>query len=206
MFSARQTIELAMQHHAAGRIADAEKLYREALSRNPDDVDATRLLGVIARQTGHVDDAMKLLRRAVELAPGRPFVWRRQGPAVSALVVGYVAQEPGVIRFPSLAAGVETDVPAALFTPRPMSLAESGLAGVMDSSADADHAHDLLLSPADVRGGFAIPPARRLHRTGASWFEGTTAADTLVLRPGAGFLIRMRGERPARYWRQAISN
>jgi len=143
---------------------------------------------------------------AVELPPGVPFVVRRSGAAVSTLLVGYVSQDPGLIRLPALPAGGEIDVAAALFHPWVVTLADSGLAGMIESSVDADHARDLLLSPSDTRGGFSLPPARRLHLVGSSWFEGTTAADGQTLRTGAGFLIRLRGERPVRYWRQAAPN
>jgi len=139
---------------------------------------------------------------ATGLPPGVPFVWRRPGVATSAFVVGYVAPEPGVIRLPALPAGGETDVSVALFSPWLRTLAGSGLADAIESSTDADHARDLLLSPADLRRGFSIPPARRLHRVGTDWFEGVTAANEQTLRPTTGFLIRLRGERPVRYWRQ----
>lgn len=137
------------------------------------------------------------------IPPGVPFVWRRSGAAVSALLVGYLSGEPGLIRLPALPANGETDVAVALFHPWPRALADSGLAEAIESSADIDHARDLLLSPADTRAGFSIPPARQIHLESSGWFEGTAPADAQTLRYGAGLVVRLRGERPVRYWRQA---
>jgi predicted O-linked N-acetylglucosamine transferase (SPINDLY family) len=61
--------ELALQHHQAGRLVDAEQLYREILSLRPDDLDAMHLLGVIAYQTGRNDESVKLIGRVIELDP-----------------------------------------------------------------------------------------------------------------------------------------
>jgi uncharacterized protein (TIGR02597 family) len=145
--------------------------------------------------------------RAAELFAGAPFVLRRQeGEAFSTFLVGYVAQEPGVIRFPALPAGGEIDVPAALFRPVNTRVADAGLALAFEGSPNAATARDLLLMPSDIRDGFSIPPGRRLHLQGTAWFEGESPADDQTLRFGSGFIIRLKGERPVRYWRQSDSN
>jgi uncharacterized protein (TIGR02597 family) len=138
---------------------------------------------------------------------GVPCILRRQSStALSTYLVGYVAQEPGAIRFPALSASDETDVSIALFHPSPTRMADLGLASVMESSLDAASARDLVLIPSDVRNGFSVPPARHLHLIGPNWFEGEDAADNATLRFGTGLVIRLRGERPVRYWRQAAPN
>lgn len=144
---------------------------------------------------------------ASELPAGDPFVFRRQsGTAVSTFLVGYVSQEPGLVRLPALPAGGETDVFAGLFHPGQKRMADLGLAGSIEGSADAANARDLLLNPSDIRNGFSIPPARRLHLIGSAWFEGETSANNQTLRSGTGFILRLRGERPVRYWRQLTTN
>ena len=66
----QQTFELALQHHRAGRLREAENLYKQILTHDPKHADATRLLGVIARQMGRNDIAVDLIRRAIALRPG----------------------------------------------------------------------------------------------------------------------------------------
>jgi predicted O-linked N-acetylglucosamine transferase (SPINDLY family) len=60
----------ALAAHRAGRLADAEKLYREVLRRNPDDADALNLLGVLLHQTGSDPDPARWLRRSIQINPG----------------------------------------------------------------------------------------------------------------------------------------
>jgi len=59
----------ALEHHRAGRLADAEHGYRSILARQPEHADALHLLGVIALQTGNLEPALSLIQRAVALRP-----------------------------------------------------------------------------------------------------------------------------------------
>ena len=65
----QQTFDLALQHHRAGRLAEAEGVYQQILAQQPDHVVATHHLGLIAFQTGRIDDAVNLIRRAIALEP-----------------------------------------------------------------------------------------------------------------------------------------
>ena len=47
-----QALQLAVQHHQAGRLAEAELLYRQILAAQPNHADALHLLGVMAQQVG----------------------------------------------------------------------------------------------------------------------------------------------------------
>jgi len=62
-------LSLANNNHQAGRLDDAEKLYRQVLAAQPDHPDALHLLGVIAHQVGRNDMAMELIGRAITLRP-----------------------------------------------------------------------------------------------------------------------------------------
>lgn len=55
--------------HGAGRLREAEALYRRALALRPDHPVALHFLGVLALQTGHAEAAAVLVGRAVALAP-----------------------------------------------------------------------------------------------------------------------------------------
>ena len=63
-------MQLALEHHQSGRLAEAEKIYRRVLARQPDHVGALNLLGVLATQTGRVDAAVQMMQRAITLMPG----------------------------------------------------------------------------------------------------------------------------------------
>ena len=65
----RKKLALAAEHQKEGRYDEAAKLYREVLRNNPRNVDALRMLGVLAFGEGNIDEAERLLRRAVAAAP-----------------------------------------------------------------------------------------------------------------------------------------
>ena len=65
----QQAFDLASQHHEAGRLAEAEQLYRQILAREPEHADAMHNLGVIAYQVGRRDIAVGLIRGAIAHKP-----------------------------------------------------------------------------------------------------------------------------------------
>ena len=72
---ARSSIAQAAAHHRAGRLEEAEAIYREILQRDPRNLEALRLLALIAMDTEHYGQAEKLLKRAVEAAPDFVAAW-----------------------------------------------------------------------------------------------------------------------------------
>ena len=65
----RKKLAHAAEQHKAGRIEEATRLYKEVLRDNPNNVDALRMLGIIAYAALEIDEAERLLRRVVKLAP-----------------------------------------------------------------------------------------------------------------------------------------
>ena len=65
----RALIEQAAQLERSGDRAAAEKIYREILKHDPDNVEALRLLAGIAAGRRFYGDAEDLLKRVIELAP-----------------------------------------------------------------------------------------------------------------------------------------
>ena len=57
----------AVAHHHAGRLPQAEQLYRRILAADPHQPDALHLLGLIAHGFGHHDDAAQLIGQAISL-------------------------------------------------------------------------------------------------------------------------------------------
>ncbi len=64
-----QALALALDHHRAGRLADAEAIYRQVLAAHPDHAGALNLLGALAYQVGRHDVACELIGRALALHP-----------------------------------------------------------------------------------------------------------------------------------------
>jgi predicted O-linked N-acetylglucosamine transferase (SPINDLY family) len=65
----QQQFESASTHHQAGRLAEAEKIYRQILSQQPDQPDALHLLGVLSAQTSRSDAGVQLIRQALRFRP-----------------------------------------------------------------------------------------------------------------------------------------
>ena len=62
-------LEQALQHHKAGRLKEAEAIYREILAREPTHPDALHWLGVMAYQLGQHETAVELIERALARQP-----------------------------------------------------------------------------------------------------------------------------------------
>jgi tetratricopeptide (TPR) repeat protein len=65
----RRLMALAAEHQKEGRLEEAERIYRRALRENPRNVDALRLLALIAVKADRPDDAEVMLQKAIEIAP-----------------------------------------------------------------------------------------------------------------------------------------
>jgi Flp pilus assembly protein TadD len=58
----------AISLHQQGQLVQAEASYRQHLEIDPSNADALHLLGVIAYQTGHYQDAVELISKAIRHA------------------------------------------------------------------------------------------------------------------------------------------
>ena len=65
----RDVLQIALEHHRAGRLTAAEGGYREALRESPDNAEALHWLGVLLLQAGQAAEAVELLEKA---AAGKP--------------------------------------------------------------------------------------------------------------------------------------
>ncbi len=80
-----QVFSMAAEHQRAGRIKDAEPLYRTILQAVPDHAKSLHNLGVIAKQTGHLDAALDLIRKSLSHEPGSAEAYGSLGGAYSAM-------------------------------------------------------------------------------------------------------------------------
>jgi Flp pilus assembly protein TadD len=65
----QQTIDLALQHHRASRLPEAESIYQQILQSDPNQPVALHLLGVIAHQVDKNDIAVDLITKALAIKP-----------------------------------------------------------------------------------------------------------------------------------------
>lgn len=57
----------ALGSHQAGRLAEAEQIYRQVLAIDPANADCLHLLGMVAFQTGRHQEAAELIRKAISI-------------------------------------------------------------------------------------------------------------------------------------------
>lgn len=73
----------ALVAHRAGRLFDAIDGYREILAADANHADALCLLAIVEHRTGHSDEALALIRRALALRPDR-IAWSVLGSILKA--------------------------------------------------------------------------------------------------------------------------
>src|SRR5262245_64721264 len=66
-FDLQQNFVSAVTLHQAGRLSEAEGIYRNILAIDPKHVDSLHLLGVIALQFGRPDVAVELIGQAISV-------------------------------------------------------------------------------------------------------------------------------------------
>ena len=74
-----QAVQLALQFQQAGRLQEAEALYRAVLQREPNNADVLHLLGVLAHQAGKPQIAIDLISQAIRIAPTVPWFHNNLG-------------------------------------------------------------------------------------------------------------------------------
>ena len=80
-----QAFALAQHHHQAGRLGDAEALYRQILAAQPNHADVLHCLGVLAQQTGRLDLAVEWIGQSAMLNPANAAARVNLGEAFRAM-------------------------------------------------------------------------------------------------------------------------
>jgi tetratricopeptide (TPR) repeat protein len=62
-------LQQAVTHHQSGNLGEAEKLYRDVLRGQPEQLDAMALLGLVCAAKGEHDEAVALIEKAVARDP-----------------------------------------------------------------------------------------------------------------------------------------
>ena len=75
----------ALEHHQQGRLAEAERLYRQILALDPRHSDSLHLLGAIAHQVGRDEVAVELIGAAIALDKRQAAYHSNMGASLQAL-------------------------------------------------------------------------------------------------------------------------
>ena len=81
----QRQLQAALTHHQAGRLVQADRLYRQVRVAQPNNFDALHLSGTVAYQQGRYTDACELLTRALRVNPGSSVCRMRLGLTYAAL-------------------------------------------------------------------------------------------------------------------------
>lgn len=81
----QEALRLAIRHHQAGQLQQAEAIYRQILQLQPSHPDALHLLGVVAHQVGQHETAVELIGKAIGAAAKSPEYHANLGEALRAL-------------------------------------------------------------------------------------------------------------------------
>src|SRR5918995_1036182 len=84
MTGTHRRVEQGLAHHGAGRLGEAEALYRQALAEDPQNIDALHFLGVIALQRGDPAKAVVLISQALSRNAANPPACNNLGLALAA--------------------------------------------------------------------------------------------------------------------------
>jgi len=86
-------LQQALDHHRAGRLAQADALYRQILAVSPDHPGALYLLGFMACQLGHYAQALELTNRALRIQPDYSEAHHTRAKALNGLHQHHAALE-----------------------------------------------------------------------------------------------------------------
>ena len=79
-----QTLQQARAYHRAGRLPEAEALYRAVLQTQPAHAEANHHLGLLLAQVGQVVAALPYLKAALDADPAPEQHWRAYAEALLA--------------------------------------------------------------------------------------------------------------------------
>jgi len=77
-----QDFAVAANHHMAGRLSEAETMYRRILSREPNHAGALHNLGFLAGQLGNPSEAIRLFDEALAVKPNYAEAYNNKGNAL----------------------------------------------------------------------------------------------------------------------------
>jgi len=163
-----------VQHHQAGRIREAEGIYKQILAADPNNAHALHLLGVLASQVGQGEQALEFIRRAIALNPTAAPYHANLGAALATLgryeeaIEEYhraLLLQPGLLdahanlgvalaRMGKFDAAVESLEAARQIDPKNLKILES-LASALSQAGQQEKAIEILQQALALRSDFA---------------------------------------------------
>lgn len=137
----RMSIHDAIRYHEAGRLREAERVYRTILGNEPQHPDALHLLGVLYSQIGEFDDAIEHIRAALRV--DEDSVLFQSSLAQVYCRTGNLAQAAGILE--------------RVVAQQPDSFqAYSDLGAVLQESGDLERAIDAYRRSIELNPGLAV--------------------------------------------------
>ncbi|WP_188262344.1 tetratricopeptide repeat protein [Azospirillum tabaci] len=162
MATVSEALSIALDHHIAGRVAEAETLYGRILEAVPGHPDASHLMGLLLAQTGRVAAALSHLDAAVAGDPASPTYHLNRGKVQDAL--GQTA-DAAASWLATLRLQPDHAEAAERLTPALRLLAETAFDSGALASAAARYERVLALDPQNLSAAFdAAMAAKGLGR------------------------------------------
>lgn len=86
-----EKLQIGKSHHQAGRLTEAEQIYRQVLAADANNFEALYLLGVVSHQSGRAQPGIELVQQALHAHPAHPQA------AFAAHTLGHFLREQGSI-------------------------------------------------------------------------------------------------------------
>ncbi|MDQ2101939.1 protein arginine N-methyltransferase [Azospirillum isscasi] len=169
MATIEEALDIAIDHHVSGRLAEAETLYGRILEADPRNAPALHLAGVLACQTNRLDTALDRLDLAVRVAPGTAAY--RVDHAKALIAAERWAAAAAAVR-PALLALVPDAAEPWYF----LALAEHHAGGTDAAIAALEHACALAPERGDMSGRLAL----LYHRRGQGHLRQSRPAPALA--------------------------
>ena len=64
-----QAVQIAMEHHRAGRFGEAESIYRQIIQAEPGHAQVLYMLGLLMHQSARHAEAIQFVRGAIAISP-----------------------------------------------------------------------------------------------------------------------------------------
>ncbi len=167
-----ETLRSGVEHHLAGRLAEAEDMYRRVLKINPRHIQAVHLLGLVAFQLGRHDTAVEYLNLAIKADS-----FHAPLPADLAEIYRSMGKIPEAIASYRKSIDLNAEVPEA----------QNGLGTLLETVGDLDGAIECFETAVDLNPRYAEAHAnlgRVLEAQGDFVSARAALEKTLELSPG----------------------
>lgn len=184
-----QVMREALRAQKSGRVAEAVQKYRRVLAVDPSNFDATHMLGLVEYENGRYDEAVALVKRAIELRPelGKPRHNLRLLESLPQIEIEICREV-----LPRVAARVDTG-----FDPARLAAASSVHVIINEAPGEEERA-----ALSQVRAACAAAPVRIWDEVGTQARSGAAPATRVAAddHPRDGWLVLLGTARPPGAW------